>query len=125
MRHADAPRRRKDAILELWDELQLPVAVPDELRADVARSLQPARERAADEARLCILDFVRRHAPAGSPEAYTEAELAAINAGRVGAARFEPYGVDGVRPSAPGGGAPPPDDRARDSRTLRPRSLPD
>lgn len=123
MEHAGAPNRRKDAILELWDELQLPVAVPDELRADVLQSLQPSRERAAREARLQILEFVRRQAPAGSADAFSEAELAAINAGRVGEARFEPYAAT-ITASEPGGGGPPRADRARDSGTLPPRSPP-
>ena len=52
---------------------------------------QAAEDEIGDRARARILEFVRRVLPAGSPEAFTAAELLELNASRESQGRFEPY----------------------------------
>jgi len=76
-----ALRRRR--IFGLWDECDEPVAIrspADELRAEAARA---ARGR--------VEALIRRLAPQGSPQQYTPAELAELNARRQSRVRFDPY----------------------------------
>lgn len=47
--------------------------------------------RASRTARATVLGYIRRSLPAGSPDAYTEAEIDALNAQRKSAERFAPY----------------------------------
>lgn len=72
----DAAARRA-AIFELWDD---------------AAEDGTAEEQAAGEAvRKEVIGFVRAHLPAGGADAFTAAELAALNARRLSKQRFEPY----------------------------------
>ncbi|MBK7071433.1 MAG: hypothetical protein IPH44_03930 [Myxococcales bacterium] len=72
----DAAARRA-AIFELWDD---------------AAEDGTAEEQAAGEAvRKEVIGFVRAHLPAGGADAFTTAELAALNARRLSKQRFEPY----------------------------------
>lgn len=102
---------RKRRLFHLWDECVDPAESPrsplDELRIAAGRA-----------ARAKIEAYVRRVAPAGSPDAYSPTELAALNAARRSAAPFNPYTpVDEVSapalppdpPPAPPGPAPAPE----------------
>lgn len=60
------------------------------------RSCFAYRARAAREARRRIEIFIREHAPAGSPTAFTNEQLRRLNATISSGERFEPYG-----PAAP------------------------
>jgi len=72
----DAAARRA-AIFELWDD---------------AAEDGTAEEQAAGEAvRKEVIGFVRAHLPAGGADAFTAAELTALNARRLSKQRFEPY----------------------------------
>ncbi len=71
-----ADRRR--LLFERWDEC-----------ADHREETEIARMGAM--ARATVLAFIRRALPAGSPHAYTEAELVAFNARRVSRESFSPY----------------------------------
>jgi hypothetical protein len=74
-RFSMAERRR--LLFLLWDEMAE--------RDDRERGWAGARARA-------LIDlFIQRRLPAGAPGAYSDAELAALNRTRPGAARFEPY----------------------------------
>jgi hypothetical protein len=68
---------RKQGLFELWD--------------DCAESGDPEVVAAADAARRLIIDFIRAHLPAGSADAYTPAELAALARTRSSQAAFTPY----------------------------------
>ncbi len=65
-----APARRR-ALFSAWDEL--------------------AEDEVGQRARDALLDLVRERWPRGSAEAFTEEELARLNAGRVRRERFAPY----------------------------------
>ena len=75
-RISKAARRRQ--LFELWDEC--------DVRADGPRG------QAARIARATVEGFIRRRLPAGSPEAFTEQELADMNRARESATPFDPYG---------------------------------
>ncbi|MBK9031482.1 MAG: hypothetical protein IPL61_09130 [Myxococcales bacterium] len=68
---------RRIALFELWD--------------DAAEDGPPALVAAGDAARLGVLGFIRSHLPAGSPDAFTAAELATLNARRLSKQPFAPY----------------------------------
>jgi len=84
-RHLDALWARADldlaakraALFELWD--------------DGAEDGETAVVEAASRGRAHVIGFVRAHLPAGSPDAYAAAELAALNRRRTSRARFAPY----------------------------------
>lgn len=63
--------QRRERIFEEWAELE--------------------EGAGGDEARALIEQFVRENLPEGSEEAYAGAELRALNGGRAGGARFDPY----------------------------------
>ncbi|MCY1069109.1 hypothetical protein OV090_30495 [Nannocystis sp. RBIL2] len=75
---------RKRRIFERWEECEDPTTTRrtevDRMRLDIART-----------ARAKIEAFVRQVAPYGSPQAFTDAELDRLNAGRAGKTRFRPY----------------------------------
>lgn len=75
---------RKRRIFERWEECEDPATGRrteiDAMRLEVART-----------ARAKIEAFVRQVAPYGSPQAFSEAELDRLNAGRAGKIRFRPY----------------------------------
>lgn len=73
---------RKRRLFALWDECA------EGTGTTPLEALQRAAGRAA---RAKIVGYVRRVAPPGSAEAYAEAELAALNAGRRSHERFAPY----------------------------------
>lgn len=65
-------RERRAAIFEMWDDC--------------------ADDAVGASARAIVVRFIQRHLPAGSHDAYGEAELAALNARRVSPLPFAPYG---------------------------------
>jgi len=72
----DAPARRR-ALFELWDD-----CVEDGDEEVVG---------AGNRARAAAIGFVRAHLPAGSPDAFTPAEIIAFNRTRTSRATFAPY----------------------------------
>ncbi|MEZ4404119.1 MAG: hypothetical protein R3B06_29120 [Kofleriaceae bacterium] len=72
----DAATRRAQ-LFELWD--------------DAVEDGSDAEREAGDAARAAVIGFIRAHLPADGPDAYTAAELAALNAHRLSRARFAPY----------------------------------
>jgi hypothetical protein len=68
---------RKQGLFELWD--------------DCVETGDPEVVAAAGSARRMIIGFLRAHLPAGSPDAYTPAELAALARTRRSQAAFAPY----------------------------------
>lgn len=85
-----AERRRR--LFTLWDECA------EGTGTTPLEALQRAAGRAA---RAKIVGYVRRVAPLGSAEAYSEAELAALNAGRRSQGRFAPYEGESERVELP------------------------
>lgn len=83
---------RRKALFRRWDECEegLPVTLPGFAGA-ASSELDDLRRNAGDQARETIEGFIRRHLPAGSPQAYTEEELRRLNASRQSRARFAPY----------------------------------
>lgn len=71
------PVERKQGLFELWDE--------------IAETGSDELVTAGRQARLLVIGFIRARLPAGSPGAYTPAELAAFNAKRQSRATFAPY----------------------------------
>lgn len=67
----DAASRRA-ALFDLWDECR--------------------EEQVGLRARELVAAFIRRHLPRGSGDAFTDAELAALNARRTSTMEFRPYG---------------------------------
>jgi hypothetical protein len=67
----------KQALFELWDEC--------------AETGDAKLVEAGADARRLIIGFIRARLPAGSPDAYTDAELAAFNKKRQSKAIFQPY----------------------------------
>lgn len=87
---------RKELLFQRWDECdepedadagaELPGFGPVE-----NSELDDARQGAAASARKQILKFIREHAPKGSTEAFTAAELADMNRRRASKQKFNPY----------------------------------
>lgn len=71
------PRVRKQALFDLWDEC-----------AEIG---DPTVVEGGNAARRLVIAFIRAHLPAGSPDAYTSAELAALARARHSKATFLPY----------------------------------
>jgi hypothetical protein len=65
------PVARRAALFELWDEC--------------------GDEEAGTRARAVVIGWIRARLPAGSPDAYTEEELAVLQSRRTSRAAFEPY----------------------------------
>ena len=88
---------RKELLFQRWDECDEPEDVASPITAipgfgDVETSeLDEARTHAASSARRMIETFIREHAPKGSAEAYTAAELADMNRRRASTQSFSPY----------------------------------
>lgn len=72
-----APAARRAALFELWD--------------DAAEDGPPELIEAGEAARKAVLGYIRAHLPASGPDAYTAAELDALNARRLSHQRFDPY----------------------------------
>ncbi len=68
---------RKQALFELWDDC---------VETGEARAVQ-----GASDARRLVVSFIRLHLPAGGPDAYTPAELAALARRKHSKAEFAPY----------------------------------
>jgi hypothetical protein len=88
---------RKELLFQRWDECDEPDDVKGAAElpgfgAVENSDLDDARHDAASEARERILKFIREHAPKGSAEAFTAAELADMNRRRASKAKFDPYG---------------------------------
>jgi hypothetical protein len=83
------PRALRQALFELWDECEeTGEAGPGETgRGNVDGELVEASRRA----RQLVIGFIRAKLPAGSPDAYTAAELARLNRMRRSRAPFTPY----------------------------------
>jgi len=92
-----ALRDKKQALFELWD--------------DCAEAGEPAIVAAAVRARADIVGFVNAHLAPGSIDAFSPAELDALNAHRSSHARFAPYANAQPPPIEPVDPAPlaPPD----------------
>lgn len=72
------PAERRAALFDLWDEVE--ETGSDEL---VAAGLR---------ARALLIGWIRAKLPAGSPAAYSDTELSALNARRTSKTAFAPYG---------------------------------
>jgi hypothetical protein len=70
-------RARKQAVFELWD--------------DCAETGDAEVVAAGQAARRLVIGFIRGHLPAGSPEAFTAAEIAALARTQHSRAAFRPY----------------------------------
>jgi hypothetical protein len=79
-RSTSDPRERKQALFELWDEVA--ETGGDELVAGGA------------QARAYLVGFIRTHLPAGSAGAFSDSEVAQLNAHRKSHAVFAPYAPD-------------------------------
>lgn len=88
----DAAARRA-TILAMWSDIDVPSEADGDVPLEQAatEALGEARRKAAKHARDAIVASVRKHAPEGSVGAFSKAELARFNAGRVGDDRFSPY----------------------------------
>lgn len=95
------PRRnlgaRKELLFQRWDECDEPEEIsgaPAQIPGFGIESsdLDDARHDAARSARRLIERFVREHAPRGSDEAFTPAELSDMNRRRISNQAFKPYG---------------------------------
>lgn len=75
--HTGDPAERKHALFELWDE--------------AAETGEDELVQGGAAARAYLIGFVRSRLPAGSPEAFSEQELAELNAHRTSHATFAPY----------------------------------
>jgi hypothetical protein len=85
---------RKELLFQRWDECDEPEVVEADLPgfgAVESSELDDARQDAAASARTRILKFIREHAPKGSAEAFTAAELADMNRRRASTQKFDPY----------------------------------
>ncbi len=97
------PAQRRAVLFRRWDDcddVSVATVGTDATPASEAAAVELAvlRRDAADRARRTIEAFVRRHAPAGSPEAYPSDELAALNAHRRSTAAFVPYAHESKGP---------------------------
>jgi hypothetical protein len=71
------PGERKQALFELWD--------------DVAETGDDDLIHGGQAARTYVVGFIRSHLPAGSPGAFSDTEVAQLNAHRRSHAMFAPY----------------------------------
>ncbi len=83
---------RRKTIFKRWDECEetLKIALPGFEGAEDSR-IDKLRHSAGEKARAQIVAFVRRHAPRDSADAYSTAELEALNRGRRSKQKFAPY----------------------------------
>jgi hypothetical protein len=77
------PAARKQALFELWDEIVEPKSADDQIDEVLVEASRAARK--------AVVGFIRGHLPAGTPSAYSTAELVAFNAKKQSAATFAPY----------------------------------
>ena len=88
---------RKELLFQRWDECDEPEQAAT-AAADLPgfgkvkdSELDDARHDAARSARRLIEQFIREHAPKGSAEAFSPAELADMNRRRASTQNFQPY----------------------------------
>lgn len=85
-----ADRRRE--LFERWDECEeVSDRGPMDRAARDVSEIDAERGHGGEEMRRRIEAFVRQVAPAGSAQAFDEAELARLNASRTSRQRFDPY----------------------------------
>jgi hypothetical protein len=96
-RGRDPSPRTKAKLLAATFEMRMEIATKyhkqrllDQLNG-IADELDESRRDYANAARQKIIRFIRSTVPANGPDAYTEAELAALNQRRVSEQRFTPY----------------------------------
>lgn len=86
---------RRELLFRIWDEcIEIGPGKPagsDAAGDGDANGQLDELARASRTARATVLGFIRRTLPPGSPDAYTEAEIDALNARRKSAERFVPY----------------------------------
>lgn len=89
---------RKELLFQRWDECDEPDDEVADGQAELpgfgaveSSELDEARHGAAASARKRILKFIREHAPKGSAEAFTAAEIADMNRRRASKQEFDPY----------------------------------
>ncbi len=89
---------RKELIFQRWDECEEASENSDAASVELPgfgtvqdSDLDKTRNEAATDARERIVKFVRKHAPKGSAEQFTAAELADMNGRRVSKEKFAPY----------------------------------
>lgn len=80
---------RKERLFIRWDECEEQLVDDGEPDAE-----QQARAKAGMIARRQIEAFIRKHAPAGSADAFTAAELREMNARRRSKTKLDPYRTD-------------------------------
>jgi len=85
------PHTRRGLLFEAWDDCDERITVQLPGFTDRDSEIDELRTSAGEKARAQILAFIRRHLPADSGDAYTDAELRTLNAKRVSKARFAPY----------------------------------
>jgi hypothetical protein len=86
------PRTRRRLIFEIWDECEENLAVDlGDFNDSETSTIDRLRRSAGTRARGKILAFIRRHLAAGTEDGYPDAELRALNEGRVSKERFAPY----------------------------------
>jgi hypothetical protein len=91
------PESKRRLLFARWDECAERFEVPTEALPEQAiTQIDEARLEAAANARKQIEAFVRRHAPHDGPHAFSRSELARLNAQRVSASPFAPYGTRGT-----------------------------
>src|SRR5690606_23000832 len=84
--------RKRELLFRRWDECDELFGFSTEgLPEDAIVQLDEMRVKAAEQARDIIEEFIRSHAAAGGPRAYTPTELERFNQQRVSVARFAPY----------------------------------
>jgi hypothetical protein len=88
---------RKELLFQRWDECDEPEEVASP-KSDLpgfgpveSSDLDDARQDAAGSARRMIEKFIREHAPKGSAEAFTAAEISDMNRRRASTQKFSPY----------------------------------
>ncbi|MBL8945641.1 MAG: hypothetical protein JNK45_20930 [Myxococcales bacterium] len=83
---------RRKILFERWDDCdeRMRVTVPGFEDVEASK-LDTVRLDAAARARTTIVDFVRKHLPKGTPDAYGADELAQLNRGRKSTEKFAPY----------------------------------
>jgi hypothetical protein len=96
---------RKRQLFERWDECEEAIAGNDAAGEAISET-DAERGHGGEELRRRIEAFVRQVAPAGSAQAFGEAELSRLNAGRQSRQRFDPYAPErdeaGEDPAASG-----------------------
>ncbi|MEE9382775.1 MAG: hypothetical protein V3V08_05105 [Nannocystaceae bacterium] len=101
-RRGRSPGERKEQLFQRWDECSEPDRTVDrDPPTPTGENVAHWRSKAGEQARRTIESFIRQHAPPGSPYAYTDLELEAMNARRESEQRFAPYATTSPRRPPP------------------------